>query len=134
MSSHSACRLLSAVLVLTTSGAPAASADTNPTADRSGSKVQVIRFGVLVDGTGRVLKDATVTVEGDRITRVQAGKVTPPHGAVVIDLGRFTGIPGLIDAHTHVTYYHDPATRVSPLRQPDRLSAVNVFLAQANAR
>jgi imidazolonepropionase-like amidohydrolase len=126
-------RLLSAVLALTTTLARPASAADRAEADRPAKKVRVIHFGKLVDGTGRVLTDAAVTVEGDRITEVRAGKVPPPRGAEVIDLSRFTGIPGLIDSHTHLTYYYDPATKVSPLRQPERLPAVNVFLAQENA-
>jgi imidazolonepropionase-like amidohydrolase len=126
--------LLSAVLVPITTAAPAASLDDSTLKDSSSRKVRLIRFGTLVDGTGRVLKDVTVTIEGDRITKVQEGKATPPPGAELIDLSRYTGIPGLIDAHTHVTYYYDPATKGSPLRQSYRLPAVNVFLAQENAR
>src|SRR5262249_42736383 len=57
-----------------------------------------------------------------------------PKGAEEIDLKKYTGIPGLIDAHTHLTFVYDPATKVSPLKQPDRLPQVDVFLAQANAR
>src|SRR5207248_9489954 len=57
-----------------------------------------------------------------------------PRDAEVIDLRRFTGIPGLIDVHTHMTYYHDAAAAASPRRQPRRLPAVTVFLAQENAR
>jgi imidazolonepropionase-like amidohydrolase len=130
MSSRS---LLAALGVWTAVAAPVSSFDGHTESDQPGKKV-VVRFGKLVDGTGRVMTDATVTVEGDRIAKVETGKVTPPRGALVIDLGRYTGIPGLIDVHTHLTYYHDPATKGSPLGQPRRLPAVNVFLAQENAR
>jgi imidazolonepropionase-like amidohydrolase len=65
---------------------------------------------------------------------VGGGDAAVPRDAQVIDLRPFTGIPGLIDAHTHMTYYHDPASGGSPLRQPRRLPAVTVFLAQENAR
>jgi imidazolonepropionase-like amidohydrolase len=106
----------------------------SPAADGAGSKVTLVRFGTLVTGKGEVLKGAVVLVEGERITRVGKGDVVPPKGATVVDLTRFTGLPGLVDAHTHMTYYYDPATRASPLKQPDRLPAVTVFLAQANAR
>jgi imidazolonepropionase-like amidohydrolase len=57
-----------------------------------------------------------------------------PKGAEEIDLKQFTGIPGLIDVHTHLTFVYDPATKVSPLKQPNRLPQVDVFLAQENAR
>ncbi len=47
--------------------------------------------------------------------------------------GSYTGLPGLIDLHTHITYYWDgkPGTRPRGQR---RLPAVTVYLAQANAR
>ena len=50
---------------------------------------------------GKVLSPGEVLVEGERI--VEAGThVTHPDGAVVIDLGDTTLMPGLIDAHTHL--------------------------------
>jgi imidazolonepropionase-like amidohydrolase len=93
---------------------------------------KAIRFGKLWDGH-RVVVDAVVIVEGDRIQSVTAGGVIPA-GAEVIDLRRYTGIPGMIDAHTHITYYWDGKTGATPLRQPRRHVGVTVFLAQENAR
>ena len=51
----------------------------------------------------------------------------------VIDLRKYTGLPGLIDLHTHITYYWDrqPGTRPRGQR---RLPAVTVYLAEDNAR
>lgn len=90
----------------------------------------VMRFGHLWDGT-RLLDKVVVTVDGDTITSVEPhGKA--PHGA--IDLRRFTALPGLIDLHTHITYYWDRKAGTSPLHQPRRKPAVTVFLAQENAR
>jgi imidazolonepropionase-like amidohydrolase len=57
-----------------------------------------------------------------------------PVGADVIDWSRFFGLPGLIDVHTHMTYYWDREPGTRPLGQPPRLPAVTVFLAQENAR
>src|ERR1017187_3049380 len=58
------------------------------------------RFGAIWDGA-KVWKDACVTTQGDRIQSVGACTGT------VVDLSRFTAIPGLIDVHTHMTYVLD---------------------------
>ena len=94
---------------------------------------KVIRFGKLWDGS-RVIANAVVVVEDDRITAVGGPEIAIPAGAVVIDLGRYTGIPGMIDAHTHMTYFWDRAPGTAPRGQPPRHVAVTVFLAQDNAR
>jgi imidazolonepropionase-like amidohydrolase len=93
-----------------------------------------IRFGTLVDGTGQVLRDAVVVVDGERVVGVGTGAAAVPPRATVVDLRRYTGIPGLIDAHTHMTYYWDGRPGSSPWQQQGaRKSAVTVFLAQENA-
>jgi imidazolonepropionase-like amidohydrolase len=94
-----------------------------------------IRFGSLVDGSGRVTRDAVVVVNADTIVSVGTGTSAVPRGARVIDLRRYTGIPGLIDAHTHITYYWDKTPGTDPWQQSGRRrSQVTVFLAQENAR
>lgn len=101
-------------------------------ATAAAAQVTAIRFGTLWDGT-QVLKDAVVVVEGDRIRAVGQGVTAVPKGAQIVDLRRFTGLPGLIDAHTHITYVWDRAPGTRP-RGQRRLPAVTVFLAQENAR
>jgi imidazolonepropionase-like amidohydrolase len=91
-----------------------------------------IRFGRLVDGTGRTLTNAVVIIEDERIKSVSSGDAAIPAGASVIDLSRLTGIPGLIDAHTHITYVWDGVT--TPRFEPPRHPAVRAVLAQENAR
>jgi imidazolonepropionase-like amidohydrolase len=92
-----------------------------------------VRFGHLWDGS-RLMDDATVVVEGDRIVAIGTGSAAIPKGASTIDLRRYTAIPGLIDLHTHVTYYWDRKPGTRPLGQPRRRPGVTVFLAQENAR
>jgi imidazolonepropionase-like amidohydrolase len=58
----------------------------------------------LIDGTGRpAMPDATVVVEGERLTAVGPSAITPvPPGAQTIDgRGKFL-MPGLVDMHVHV--------------------------------
>src|SRR5580693_3133058 len=97
---------------------------------------KALRFGKLVDGKGKVWTDAIVLVRGDRIVDVLTDASKIPAGAEVIDLRRYTAIPGLIDVHTHITYYWDQTSNVHPFDQQSgsRLPAVAVFLAQENAR
>ena len=93
---------------------------------------KAIKFGKLIDGTGRVFTNAVVIVDDDRVRSVAAGNAAIPSGAEVIDLSRYTGIPGLIDGHTHITYYWDGVT--IPRSEPSRHPAVTAFLAQENAQ
>lgn len=94
--------------------------------------VRAVRFASLWDGATTV-RDAVVVVEGDRIRSVGQGDAAVPAGAAVTDLRPFTGLPGLIDAHTHITYVWDRAPGTRP-RGQRRLDAVTVFMAQENAR
>jgi imidazolonepropionase-like amidohydrolase len=96
------------------------------------AQTKAIRFGRLWDGA-KVVSDAVVVIEGDRIVRVATGDAGVPAGAETVDLRRFTGLPGLIDLHTHMTYYWDRQPGTRPLGQRRR-PAVTVFLAQENAR
>ena len=95
------------------------------------AQTTAIRFARVWDGE-RVIEKAVVVVESGRIVRVASGMAIPP-GATVVDLSRYTGLPGLIDAHTHITYFWDRAPGTRP-RGQRRLPAVTVFLAQDNAR
>jgi imidazolonepropionase-like amidohydrolase len=93
--------------------------------------VKAIKFGKLWDGH-HVVNNAVVVVEDGKIRSV-AAKGAIPSGAEVIDLSRFTGMPGMIDMHTHVTYYWNGAPGTSPrARGPQRHVAVTVVLSQKN--
>jgi imidazolonepropionase-like amidohydrolase len=98
-------------------------------AARVAAQTTAVKFGRLWDGE-RIVANAVVLVEGSRITRVSTD--APPANATIIDLSRYTGIPGLIDAHTHITYYWDRSPGTRPRRQR-RTPAETVFLAQDNA-
>jgi imidazolonepropionase-like amidohydrolase len=66
-----------------------------------------VRAARMLDvARGQLVADAVVVVKGERI--VAAGsRVSVPAGFEVIDLGDATILPGLIDAHTHITYHFD---------------------------
>ena len=76
-----------------TLSAPALAQDTQPI---------VLRAARMLDVTGgRMLSNAVVVVQGDRIAAVNPG--TLPSGARTIDLGDVTLLPGFIDMHVHLT-------------------------------
>jgi imidazolonepropionase-like amidohydrolase len=98
------------------------------------AQTTAIRFGRLIDGKGKVINDAVVIVDGERVTKVESGDSAVPANSMVIDLRRYTGIPGLIDVHTHMTFYWDRSPGTRPWTQLGTLGpAVTVFLAQENA-
>lgn len=68
-----------------------------------------IRGGTLIGGTGdRPLQNATVRVEGGAIAAVWSGSARPSEAdkasATVFDASGMTVMPGLIDAHCHISY------------------------------
>jgi imidazolonepropionase-like amidohydrolase len=99
------------------------------------AQVRAIQFGKIVDGQGRVITNALIIVNADRIVRVGTEKdISIPPGAEIINLKSYTAIPGLIDAHTHITFYWDKAPGSNPWTQFGTLGpAVTVFLARQNA-
>src|SRR5271155_5687690 len=65
----------------------------------------LVRAGHLLDvTTGAEPEGQTIIVTGDRITAIAATAATPAQaGDKVIDLSKYTVLPGLIDVHTHLT-------------------------------
>src|SRR6266436_3156841 len=96
--------------------------------------VKAVRFGKLWDARGKLWTNAIVIIEGDRIRNVAADASAIPAGAEMIDLSKHTGLPGLIDVHTHMTIYTDETPGEPMLKQLTNNSpAVEVFLARKGA-
>lgn len=66
---------------------------------------QVIRNGTLIDGNGgEPTLNGAVLVEDRRVTAAgRDGSFAVPDGAVEVDAGGGTILPGLIDTHVHIT-------------------------------
>ncbi|WP_422890207.1 amidohydrolase family protein [Nannocystis pusilla] len=56
---------------------------------------------------GGVLAPAIVIVREDRIVAVETDEAKIPCGAQIIDWSAYSGVPGLVDAHTHLSYQTD---------------------------
>src|SRR5215471_5610303 len=66
--------------------------------------VTLVKAGRVLDPkTGNVLSPAAALIEDNKIEEVgPPSKVRAPSGAKIIDLGKATLLPGLIDSHTHL--------------------------------
>jgi len=96
--------------------------------------IKAVRFGKLWDAKGKLWTNAIVIVEGDRITAVTSDASATPPGAEAIDLSNYTGLPGLIDVHTHMTMYTEQTPGQPMLKQlAANPPAVEVFLARKGA-
>jgi imidazolonepropionase-like amidohydrolase len=69
------------------------------------SQSQTIRVhaNMLLDGTGKVLRNATIVVQGSKISSIETGNAAN----VTYNLGQLTIVPGLIDVHAHVGWHFD---------------------------
>lgn len=103
--------------------------------EKPGTKaVKVVRFGKLWDAKGKLWTNAVVIVEGERIRTVSADASAIPSGAEVLDLSKYTGLPGLIDVHTHMTIYTEEALGVPMLKQTVNVNpGFAVFMARKGA-
>jgi imidazolonepropionase-like amidohydrolase len=63
-----------------------------------------IKAGLLIDGNGNPpVANPVVVVEGSRVTDVYSGPLPSSPDGAVLDLGGMTVMPGLWDAHIHIT-------------------------------
>lgn len=91
----------------------------------------IIRAGRLVDtNRGEVRRDQLVFVRGERIEAIRPGNARIPAGARIVDLSRYTVLPGLIDCHAHLI----GDITGHPLVPLERSGAEEAFSGVRNAR
>ena len=96
--------------------------------------LKAVKFGKLWDAKGKLWTNAIVVIEDDKFKSVTTNAAEIPAGAQVIDLTKYTGLPGFIDVHTHMTQYTDETAGKPMLKQlVDNPPAVEVFLARKGA-
>lgn len=64
--------------------------------------------GKIVPVTSEPIERGTVLIEGEKIKAVGSG-IAVPEGAEIIDAEGKWVLPGLIDAHTHISLYGEPS-------------------------
>src|SRR5262245_50954114 len=99
------------------------------TPSSSSATVVVIKAGTLIDPQrGVAERNQTILVDAGKVTKV-GSDVTAPAGATVIDLSKYSVLPGLMDAHTHlcmdVNLRRDAGSYfLTTLRDPESYRAV----------
>ncbi len=93
----------------------------------------IVRCGTLFCGNGSdLIRDGVILVEGGRIQRVgPAGNTEAPPGAAVVDLRANFVMPGLVDAHSHVSIVPGRGDQIGQLKAPPVKQALQ---ATANLR
>jgi imidazolonepropionase-like amidohydrolase len=71
-----------------------------------------IRAARVIDGAGKVVPNATVVVQGSKITSIETGTA----GTATYDLGQATVLPGMIDVHAHIGWHFDKDGRYAARR------------------
>jgi imidazolonepropionase-like amidohydrolase len=95
---------------------------------------KAVKFGKLWDARGKLWTNAIVLIEDDKVKSVTTNPSDIPPHSQIIDLSKFTGLPGLIDVHTHMTFYTDETPGQPMLKQlTANPPAVEVFLARKGA-
>ena len=98
---------------------------------RAGESVTVVRAGHLIDTeAARTLVAQTIIIRDGVIVDVGAG-LAEPAGAHIVDLSDYTVLPGLMDAHTHLTI---DARSQDPLGELAHTAAERALGSIPNAR
>ena len=100
------------------------------------SNVIAIRAGAVVDpDSGTAAKNQMIVVTDGKITAI-GDRVAVPSEAQLIDLSRYTVLPGLIDAHTHLCAAVDPKWDLGDfwIMAMQRRGGFRAILGAANAR
>lgn len=89
-------------------------------------QMTVIHAGRLLDRPGQPPRGpSTIIVRNGKIAEVREGFAAPPAGARLLDLSRQFVLPGLIDAHVHITFEAGPGFQLA-LAQADPVNyAIN---------
>lgn len=117
----------------TLSGITAQAQTQNQEKSRPAKKI-AIRAGHLIDGkSDNAISNALILIEGEKITSVTPGGA-PPSGAEVIDLSKYTILPGFIDTHTHVLLNGDITAEDYDAQLLKESIPYRAILAARNAR
>jgi imidazolonepropionase-like amidohydrolase len=93
--------------------------------------ITIIKAGALFDSSnGKVINNAVIVVEDDRIAAVGGPETQIPEGAEVIDLSSSFVLPGVMDMHTHIVGNLDNYFFAGYFQSPHRATIGGVVNAE----
>ena len=124
--------MTAAAAALVATAAPGPLAAASPAAQ----EVTAIQAGRLLDGTGgAALENQVIIVQGERIQAVGDASSFPiPAGARVVDLSGHTVMPGIVDAHAHLSIRPDIRTLRGQLEGMEQHDAMQMARIVRNIR
>ncbi len=89
----------------------------------------LIEGGKIIDGTGKEpIEDYNLMIKGEKIEKFVSRKDSIPSDVKRIDVSGMTIMPGLIDAHLHLSFAATIGPEANPLRR-----AINRFTASSSS-
>jgi imidazolonepropionase-like amidohydrolase len=92
-----------------------------------GQDTLVLKVGTLLDGKGGTKKNTSLVIKGSTIEKIGSGE-----GGKVVDLRKYTVLPGMIDTHVHIGWHFGPDGRYQP-RDTSETAAMGYAMENAYA-
>ncbi len=86
----------------------------------------------LIDGNGNFIEDAILVVEGSKVRRVGKNNGKFPAKAEVLDMKKYTVLPGMVDSHVHLGGNGEPNRQLEMLKELLPMATLKAYVNAKN--